>query len=650
MNALARAPRLRRWLPIAAIVGSYGSSAQAEVTFEVALRDPAGYGFFDPLPVAPVGDNPGTTLGEQRVAALHAALDIWSRALEGAVPVRIGASFLASVSCAVAAGAEPERYVSGEVGLDARFAYPVALAERILGRDVNAGGVDIELFFNEQFCELRSQWYLGLDGQPESNEIDFVTIALHELAHGLGLTTRASVYDGGTDDGTVDAFASLLYDTSTSTAWPEMTQDQRAASVLRPRALAWGAEATRRYAREHLEFGFPQLTTSSSVQGLLGLLSETNVGPRVAGRTTARLRPSGAGAACEPLVNNGVPSILLASGAGCSLRAKAETARAAGAEVLLIISTSTTSPPPPLLVEGEVPLPLPVYGVTRDDGQRLESTAGLTLTVETDPIRLVGADLHDRPLVFSGSPPVPGVNLVHWDTLLRPGGLLRPVIGPGVVMHEVGLEAAALRDLGWPTVCGNGRVDDGEECDWGDGSDSAKHCRTDCRHPRCGDRIVEPAKRCDTSDSDGTCATACSSATPTATWSDGGIWTAASGTHADASVEHGDGTEPVGRTETSPLSRCTNEAVRSDAQVVPNDASPELGQADAPHDAPEARPNPRNTERRGLAGDSCTCTLSTATAPAASLWVVTVCAGLSARRRRRWRTGAAQSVDRAARG
>src|SRR5690606_22455517 len=145
-------------------------------------------------------------------------------------------------------------------------------------------------FFNEQFCEQQPQWYLGLDGKPASNEIDFVTIALHELAHGLGLTTRTSVYDGQSGDGPLDVFTSLLYDTSTSTPWPEMTQDQRAASVLRPRTLSWGAEATRRYAREQMELGFPQLTTSSPVQGLTGWLSETSVGPRVIGPTTARLR------------------------------------------------------------------------------------------------------------------------------------------------------------------------------------------------------------------------------------------------------------------------------------------------------------------------------------------------------------------------
>jgi cysteine-rich repeat protein len=45
-------------------------------------------------------------------------------------------------------------------------------------------------------------------------------------------------------------------------------------------------------------------------------------------------------------------------------------------------------------------------------------------------------------------------------------------------------------------LCGNGEIDDGEECDDGpDNSDLlADHCRHDCTLPRCGDGVVDPGE------------------------------------------------------------------------------------------------------------------------------------------------------------
>ena len=46
--------------------------------------DAPGVGLNDPTPVAPVGGNPGTTLGEQRRIALHYAADLWGAKLDSA--------------------------------------------------------------------------------------------------------------------------------------------------------------------------------------------------------------------------------------------------------------------------------------------------------------------------------------------------------------------------------------------------------------------------------------------------------------------------------------------------------------------------------------------------------------------------------------
>ena len=50
--------------------------------------DPAGVGFNDATVVAPVGGNPGITLGQQRLNAFQAAANKWGATLTSAVHIR----------------------------------------------------------------------------------------------------------------------------------------------------------------------------------------------------------------------------------------------------------------------------------------------------------------------------------------------------------------------------------------------------------------------------------------------------------------------------------------------------------------------------------------------------------------------------------
>ncbi len=51
--------------------------------------DVAGEGLNDPTVVAPVGNNPGATLGEQRMNVLVGVGDIWGAIIESSVDIRI---------------------------------------------------------------------------------------------------------------------------------------------------------------------------------------------------------------------------------------------------------------------------------------------------------------------------------------------------------------------------------------------------------------------------------------------------------------------------------------------------------------------------------------------------------------------------------
>ena len=64
--------------------------------------------------------------------------------------------------------------------------YPVALANNIVGYDIYPGEPDILAQFNSSVS-----WYYGTDGNTPASQIDFVTVVLHEICHGLGFASSA---------------------------------------------------------------------------------------------------------------------------------------------------------------------------------------------------------------------------------------------------------------------------------------------------------------------------------------------------------------------------------------------------------------------------------------------------------------------------
>jgi hypothetical protein len=64
--------------------------------------------------------------------------------------------------------------------------FPISLAEKIAGIELNnSTDADIIMLINKNM-----NWYYGVDGKPNTNEVDLYTILLHELCHGLGLQSN----------------------------------------------------------------------------------------------------------------------------------------------------------------------------------------------------------------------------------------------------------------------------------------------------------------------------------------------------------------------------------------------------------------------------------------------------------------------------
>lgn len=121
--------------------------------------------------------------------AFQYAVEIWESELISAIPIRIRAEWVSldpgvlgqAIWGSVYANFGGEQYVN--------TFYPVALAEKISGKNLNeVDEPDIVSSFSSN-----TNWYYGTDGNTPSGKMDLVTIVLHEIAHGLGIADTYNV-------------------------------------------------------------------------------------------------------------------------------------------------------------------------------------------------------------------------------------------------------------------------------------------------------------------------------------------------------------------------------------------------------------------------------------------------------------------------
>jgi hypothetical protein len=77
--------------------------------------------------------------------------------------------------------------------------YAMPLANHLAGKDLNGDAPEIKIWLNSEYniSEDESKWYFGTDGNTPNGKHDLVTVVLHELVHGFGLTDYIS-YSSGT--------------------------------------------------------------------------------------------------------------------------------------------------------------------------------------------------------------------------------------------------------------------------------------------------------------------------------------------------------------------------------------------------------------------------------------------------------------------
>ncbi|MFO1219686.1 MAG: PA domain-containing protein [Burkholderiaceae bacterium] len=468
---------------------AFAAAAAQAATLNVINIDDPGVGFNDPTPVAPVGGNPGTTVGEQRQIVFAYAADFWGRRLRSDVPIDILATF-APLPCSASGG------VLGAAGAWNVFSdfpngrpgtwYPSALANKLAAVKLEPNpdpfvSADIVSFFNGDLgkpgCLTGLNFYLGLDGKAGANDIDLLTTVLHEFGHGLGFQTF-------TDDATGEEFPGpdyadlqfpsiwdyYLLDPQQRKTWAQMTTQERATSAITPRNLVWNGREVTRNAPRVLQRGTPDLFIAGGGINDFLLLGPAEFGPPIDRRTLvsaplARVvdQATGAGLACTPLDKANAAAVAgkvaLIDRGSCPFTVKVKNAQLAGAKAVLVADNAAGSPPLNL-AGADASITIPSARITKDDGARLKAAISATpkgriaplAVLFQNPLKLAGADYLQRLFMFTPNPNQPGSSVSHFDTLATPNLLMEPFASDNqaiAVSPPSDLTLQLLLDIGW---------------------------------------------------------------------------------------------------------------------------------------------------------------------------------------------------------
>jgi hypothetical protein len=232
------------------------ANAVSSATIVINTTDPPGVGFNDSTPATPVGGNTGVTLGQQRLNAFQYVASLWGSRITSAMPINVNAKF-GPLSCTATSGtlasAGAENWLSfssatvvpgpPSVTIPANTWVPIALAEKLSGANLNGSSGEIHASFNSNIgtadCLSSDSWYLGFDSAPPAHSIDFVSVLLHELGHGLGFATIVDKATGAKANGKDDMFMINLKDNGTGLQWLAMTDDQRLTSITNTNQVVW---------------------------------------------------------------------------------------------------------------------------------------------------------------------------------------------------------------------------------------------------------------------------------------------------------------------------------------------------------------------------------------------------------------------------
>jgi hypothetical protein len=459
VNARARLGALLLALALLALPGA------AHATFVIVNLDGPGEGFNDPTPAAPVGGNPGTTVGQQRLNVFTKAGQIWDAILQSPITIRVQASF-DPLSCSPTSG------VLGSAGANvvdsdfpgAGFAatwYVAAEANRLANTDLDPADDDIGAQFNSVVgtpsCLSTRFWYYGFDGNEGANGIDLLAVLLHEFGHGLGFLTTTDETNGQFFFGQPGIWDQFLMDNVSNKHWVDMTPAERIASSINTNHLVWDGPAVTTWSTKTLGKRL-HVVASGALTGDFtsgqGVFYPTPSTTGVTGNVV--LVADGVGTTTDgcstPFTNAGAIAgkiALMDRSATCAMPNQAANAQANGAIGAIIIN-NVAGPEPPL--RGSAPtVTIPVAALSQTDGNALRTALGsgaVTATIALDATHIAGVDNAGRVIMFAPNPDQLGSSVSHWDVSAFPNLLMEPAINPDLTQN-LDLTFQNFFDIGW---------------------------------------------------------------------------------------------------------------------------------------------------------------------------------------------------------
>ncbi len=449
-----------------------GAGSASAANFVIVNNDGANEGLNDPTPVAPVGGNTGTTLGEQRLIVLQAAADVWAALIESPVDIRVNAEFNSLSDCIYIGGTLPGPVIKDFPGAPVPGTwFHSAIADAITGSDQAPGFGDFDIEYNSDWgtaqCPAYSL-YLGLDPAPVGTSSLFSTV-LHEMAHGLGFANFVRSSIGAWWQGTPDIFSVYTLDMTSGLHWTEMTQAQRLASAINTGNLVWDGPNTTAQVPNHL-YGSTMDLEMTAPAGVAGhyvaagaIFGEVQKDP-VSFTGDIELVNTGTATptdGCEPPVAFTPGNIAIIDRGNCEFGVKALNAENAGASAAIIANDRDGT----VIINmagGAVgdQVMIPVVAIGQDDGNTirpaLPGSGVVTLQARWG--------MHDAgfALLYAPNAVADGSSVSHFDVSAWPNLLMEPGDNEDV-FDQVDLTPFEFMDVGHTIVGGENIFADGFE-------------------------------------------------------------------------------------------------------------------------------------------------------------------------------------------
>ena len=454
--------------PALALMLALATSPAHSATITIVNNDGVGEGFNDATPAAPVGGNPGTSVGAQRLYVFQYAANIWGGILPSNVTIRVRSAFNALTPCNATSGVLGS---AGPLTIWRDFAgapvaghwYHQALANKLANSDIDPANDDINAQFNSSVGSptcLSVGWYYGVDGN-EGSQIELLPVVLHELGHGLGFSTTTSGQTGSYNGGFPHIYDRFLLDNVLGLHWDEMTAAERVTSATACTRLVWdGFYATSQAPafladKPLLRINSPGPIAGDYEAGVASFgpaLSSPGVTDNVVLANDGGAYPTNG---CEPFINGGAiaGNIALVDRGTCGFAIKVKNAQNAGA-IAVIVADSVPGCPPGGMGGVDPTITIPSIRITQSDGALIKANlaGGVNVTMTRDPAFMAGADAAGRVKVFTPGPGAaffqPGSSISHWDVTADPNLLMEPALNVEL-SSNVDLTRWHFADIGW---------------------------------------------------------------------------------------------------------------------------------------------------------------------------------------------------------